>query len=162
MGTFRFILRRFIRPHLNLSNIRLWIYLKVFFSKKSKFLTKFQSKSKPQCDYDYFLEHWYSHSTTDCIIIFLVRSIKLNLFISPVLGVDFCPFPSGYKYDICFNNIQSKLASSHSYCRIQLIQTIYLPLPPQQIQSVYLQTIQYYINITTSPLQIVGLPVKKR
>ena len=62
----------------------------------------------------------------------LVRSIKLNLFISPVLGVDFCPFPSGYKYDICFNNIQSKLASSHSYCRSQLIQTIYLPLPPQQ------------------------------
>ena len=52
--------------------------------------------------------------------------------------MDFCPFPSGYKYDICFNNIQSKLASSHSYCRIQLIQTIYLPLPPQQIQSVSL------------------------
>ena len=73
-----------------------------------------------------------------CRILILVRSIKLNLFISPVLGVDFCPFPSGYKYDICFNNIQSKLASSHSYCRSQLIQTIYLPLPPQQqeIQSV--------------------------
>lgn len=67
-----------------------------------------------------------------CRILILVRSIKLNLFISPVLGVDFCPFPSGYKYDICFNNIQSKLASSHSYCRSQLIQAIYLPLPPQQ------------------------------
>lgn len=116
MGTFRFKRRFLIRPHLNLSNISLWIH----------------SKNHPN----------FRDAITNAVfllrILILVRSIKLNLFISPVLGVDFCPFPSGYKYDICFNNIQSKLASSHSYCRSQLIQTIYLPLPPQQqeIQSV--------------------------
>ena len=123
-----------IRPHLNLSNISLWIH--------SKKIIQILLMRLPM---QYFC----------CRILILVRSIKLNLFISPVLGVDFSPFPSGYKYDICFNNIQSKLASSHSYCRSQLIQTIYLPLPPQQ--KTYSQSLIQYPSKYKCSVLILGV-----